>query len=150
EYNEDMTFSHRIIPIGGQHANPKDRDPTPNGDSIGHWEGDTFVVDTINLDPETWLDGLGTFHDENLHVIERFTRKGDTLAYDVTVEDPTLFTKPWKFESRRSGGRPGSTTRILRPANEHAGVPLGSPEKNNIQGDFPCVEMDREHQDALH
>jgi hypothetical protein len=149
EYNEDMTHDHRVIPVGGQHADDKDRDPTPNGDSIAYWEGDTLVVDTVNIDPDTWLDGNGTFHDDNLHVVERFTRKGDTLQYDVTVEDPTLFTEPWRFISRRTGGRPGSTTRLLRPVNEHAGVPLPSGQKN-IQEDLPCVERDQQHQDTLY
>src|SRR5712692_3380917 len=61
--NEDMAHTFRIVPIGGQHN--KDRDAVPDGDSIAFWYGDTLVVDVVNIDPETWLDGDGTFHDEN-------------------------------------------------------------------------------------
>ncbi len=82
--------THRIIPIGGRH-NP-DQDPLPNGDSIAYWDGDTLVVDVVNFDSETWLSRDGDYHDDNMHVVERFTRKGNTLEYDVTVEDPTLFS----------------------------------------------------------
>jgi hypothetical protein len=65
------------------------------GDSIGRWEGNTLVVDTTNLTGKN--DGLGT--DENLHVIERFSRMdGGTLLYQWTVDDPTAFTRPWKGE----------------------------------------------------
>src|SRR5437867_842173 len=109
--------THRIIPIGGKHD--PDRDPLPDGDSIAHWDGDTLVVDVSNFDSETWLDGDGDFHDDNLHVAERFTRKGNTLEYDVTIEDPTLFTRPWKPISGqyRPGDGIGSKTMLLREAD---------------------------------
>jgi hypothetical protein len=128
---EDQTHDFRIVPIGGKHD--PDRDPRPNGDSIAFWEGDTLVVDVVNFDPETWLDGDGDFHDDNLRVIERFTRKGDTLEYDVTIEDPTLFTNPWKPVAGQVQGRIGSRTRIARAAGEH------------LLPDYACVERDREH-----
>src|SRR6266705_2872608 len=109
--------THRFIPIGGKHD--PDRDPLPDGDSIAYWDGDTLVVDVVNFDPETWLDGDGDFHDDNLHVVERFTRKGNTLEYDVTIEDPTLFTGPWKPAAGSVAGRTGSRVRIARPAAQH-------------------------------
>jgi hypothetical protein len=66
------------------------------GDSRGRWDGDTLVVDTIHLTAETWLDRAGNFHSEELHVVERFTRTGpDHMRYDVTLEDPKVFTRPW-------------------------------------------------------
>lgn len=65
------------------------------GDSIGYWEGDTLVVDTTNFTDQTDYLGSG----ENLHLIERFTRVGpDLLRYEVTVEDPTVWTRPWTME----------------------------------------------------
>jgi hypothetical protein len=65
------------------------------GDPRGHWEGDTLVVDSTNFNGETRVRGA----DENLHLIERFTRVGpDTLLYQFTVDDPTAFTKPWSGE----------------------------------------------------
>jgi hypothetical protein len=131
ERDEDPTHTFRVIPIGGKHD--PDRDPRPDGDSIARWEGDTLVVDVVNIDPETWLDGDGDFHDENLHVVERFTRKGDILEYDVAVEDLTLFTAPWKPVPGQALGRAGSKTMILRRPGEHA------------DPDYACVERDREH-----
>src|SRR3989442_10752865 len=123
--------THRIIPIGGRH-NPE-QDPLPNGDSIAYWEGDTLVVDVVNFDSETWLSRDGDYHDDNMQVMERFTRKGDTLEYDVTVEDPTLFTGAWKPRAGFTIERTGARTMILREAGVHD------------PPDYPCVERDREH-----
>ena len=68
------------------------------GDSRGHWEGDTLVVDVVHFTDETWLDRSGNFHGEALHVIERYTRTGpDHLLYEVTIEDPEVFTEPWQM-----------------------------------------------------
>src|SRR2546425_7061947 len=68
------------------------------GDSRGRWEGDTLVVDVKNFTNQTWFDRAGNFHSEALHLVERYTlRDGDTIAYEVTVEDPKVFTKPWKM-----------------------------------------------------
>ena len=62
------------------------------GDSRGHWEGDTLVVDVTNFSPKTDYQGSR----ENLHLVERWTRTGpDTLAYEVRIEDPTVWTRPW-------------------------------------------------------
>ena len=65
------------------------------GDSIGHWEGDTLVVDVIGLSDMSWLDIHGYFHSDKLHVIERLHRDGNTLTYQATAEDPTVLLKPW-------------------------------------------------------
>jgi hypothetical protein len=84
----------RVIPIDGS-PHPVDPDPTWMGDSIGHWEGDTLVVDTIAFNDKTELPG-GFRHTEALHVVERFRRVDfDHLQWDVTIEDPNVFTKPW-------------------------------------------------------
>lgn len=134
ERDEDQTHTFRIIPIvpvGTKHK--EDQDAVPEGHSIAFWEADTLVVDVVNIDPETWLDGDGDFHDENLHVIERFTRKGNTLEYDLTIQDPTLFTGPWKPVNGQVQGRIGSQTRLRREPGAHA------------EPDYPCVERDREH-----
>jgi len=76
---------------------PKDFDtPTYNGDSVGKWEGDTLVVDTINFNDVTWLDHVGLPHSDALHVVERIHRiDHDTLRDDFTIEDTKTFTKPW-------------------------------------------------------
>ena len=83
----------RTVPIGGVH--PVDPDPTWMGDSVGHWEGDTLVVDTVAFNDKTELPG-GYRHTEALHVVERFHRIDfDHLQWDATVEDPNVFAKPW-------------------------------------------------------
>ncbi len=66
------------------------------GDSRGHWEGETLVVDVADNNRDTWLDSSGNFHSPEMHVVERYTRTGpDTLQYEATVEDPKVFTKPF-------------------------------------------------------
>jgi hypothetical protein len=68
------------------------------GWSNGRWEGETLVVDTTGFLGTTWFDRAGNHHSDALHVIERFTtRSADTLMYDVTIEDPKVFTRPWKM-----------------------------------------------------
>ena len=68
------------------------------GDSRGHWEGDTLVIDVIDLGDLTWFDRAGNFHSDALHVVERYTPTGpDHIQYDVTIEDPKVFTRPWKM-----------------------------------------------------
>ena len=68
------------------------------GWSNGHWEGETLVVDTKGFNGLAWLDRAGNFHSEALHVIERFTaRSPETLLYEVTLEDPNVFTRAWKM-----------------------------------------------------
>jgi hypothetical protein len=72
--------------------------PSWYGESIGHYEGDTLVVDTIGIDPRTWVDAMGTPHTEQLHVVERFRLidGGQGLETEVYVEDPGTFTTPWR------------------------------------------------------
>lgn len=87
----EMVHDARIIPLGGHpHLPPHLRQW--RGDSQGHWEGRTLVIDTTNFYRETSLGGSGA----NLHLVERFTRTdADTLLYEFTVEDQTTWTKPW-------------------------------------------------------
>lgn len=70
------------------------------GDSRGHWEGDTLVVDVVHFNDETWFDHAGNFHSEDLHLTERYTLLDpDHINYQVTVEDPKVFTKPWNLST---------------------------------------------------
>ena len=88
----------RVIPITAKH--PDDLIPSYMGNSIGRWEGDTLVIDTIGFNDKTWLAGTGTFHTDALHTVERFTRiDKDQINYQVTMEDSNVLTKPWTLTS---------------------------------------------------
>jgi len=88
----------RTIPLNAKH--PDDLLPSYMGDSVGHWEGDTLVVDIIGFNDKTWLAGTGTFHSEDLHITERYTRVDkDQINYEATMVDPKVFTKPWTLRS---------------------------------------------------
>jgi hypothetical protein len=92
---EQNTWFHSI-PIDKKHG---DGVPTWFGDSVGRWDGDTLVVDTVNFNGRTRLDTIGHPHSDALHVIERFTRTdAGHIAYEVTVDDPKIFTKTWTNE----------------------------------------------------
>jgi len=69
------------------------------GDSRGRYEGNTLVVDVTLFNDQTWFDRAGNFHSGDLHVVERYTRAGpDHMQYEVTIEDPKVFTRPWKMQ----------------------------------------------------
>lgn len=88
--------SYRIVYLDS--AKHNDGLPYAMGDSRGHWEGNTLVADVTSFSDSTWLDAAGNFHSDELHVVERYTRtKHDTLLYEATIEDPKVFTKPWKI-----------------------------------------------------
>src|SRR5881296_1095882 len=73
-------------------------DDTYMGHSVGRWEGDTLVVDVTNFNGKNWFDRAGNFHSDALHLVERFTLiTPDAIHYEVTIEDPKVFTRPWKI-----------------------------------------------------
>lgn len=77
-------------------AHDTDLGPTWMGDSVGHWDGGTLVVDTTNFNEKTWLDRMGHPHSDALHLIERFRRiDRDHMTDDVTVDDPKAYTRAW-------------------------------------------------------
>ena len=87
----------RVIPLDGR-ARPARVEPTFMGNSVGHWEGDTIVVETIGLNDKTWLDTAGHQHSDQLRVIERFTRTPTTIVMNYDIIDPVMYTKPWNLE----------------------------------------------------
>ena len=105
---EGNAHSFRQIFMDGR-KHPADPDPTWYGHSIGHWEGDTLVVDTVGLNDKFWLDSAGTPHTEQLHLTERYTRSDyNTLKRVVTIDDPGTFTKPFDVTYEAKLGEPGS------------------------------------------
>jgi hypothetical protein len=92
-FEYDHTVRH-IFVDGRKH--PADLTPSYNGHSIGHWEGDTLVVDTVGLNGKLWLDRVGHPDSDQMHVIERIHRVDDkTLQVDFTFDDPKSYVKPW-------------------------------------------------------
>jgi hypothetical protein len=92
-----MIFGRNVRQVytdGREH--PKSLKPLWMGHSIGKWEGETFVIDTIGISDRTWLDRMGHPHSDALHLVERFRRVSpDTLNLDMTIDDPKAYTKTW-------------------------------------------------------
>jgi hypothetical protein len=92
---EDDNPSHRQVFLDGR-GHPKEMDPKWMGHSVGHWEGDTLVVDTVGFDDRSWLTAQGHPHTENMHVVERFHRPDlGHLEIEFTIDDPGTYAKPW-------------------------------------------------------
>jgi hypothetical protein len=91
-------MSWRIVPLDGRSHIP-DSIRLWQGDSVGHWDGDTLVVETRNLNGKTWLNEVGDIVSHAEHVIERFTPvDANTIIYRATVTDPIVYTRPWTIE----------------------------------------------------
>jgi hypothetical protein len=93
-YEDVSGDPYRVIPTDGR-AHNANANPSYYGDSVGHWEGDTLVVDVTNFASDGWFGEEGYIHSDALHVIERFWMDGANLIYQVTVEDPKMLAKPW-------------------------------------------------------
>jgi hypothetical protein len=104
---------YRIIPTDGRKRTPEaEFDITYMGNTVGRWEGDTLVLDSIAFIDTTWLGRGGFFHSDRMHVVEKFTRQGDAILYDVTVEDPEVLVEPWVLPTRT----------VRRNTNPNAGL----------------------------
>jgi hypothetical protein len=103
----------RVIPTDGRKHDPQQAELTRfYGYTVGRWEGDTLVLDSISFDDRTWLSRGGFFHSDQMHVVEKFTRKGNDIRYEVTIEDPEVLAEPWVM-----------TPQTLRlAANDEAGL----------------------------
>lgn len=114
--------SVRHIPTDGRpHIHPDIK--LFNGDSVGTWDGDTLVIDTTNQNGRTWLDINGAFTTDNLQVVERLTMTdADTIAWEATLTDPTIYTAPWTMS--------GALVRNTQPGYE--------------QMEFACIEGNRD------
>jgi hypothetical protein len=110
--SEGNTHSFRRFFLDGR---PHNLDLEPNswtGDSIGKWQGDTLVVDTIGFNDRTWLDDTGKPHSDEMHVVERYRRPGQgRLEIEYTIQDPKAFTKPYTFKRVFNLAPPGREIR---------------------------------------
>jgi hypothetical protein len=96
----EENYGYRSIPLDGRPHVGKDI-RLWMGDSRGHWEGNTLVVDVTNSNGKPRLDMVGNFYSPSVHFVERFTPVGpDTFDYEVNVEDPGVYTRPWKLAAR--------------------------------------------------
>ncbi|HUI80942.1 MAG TPA: hypothetical protein VLY24_23620 [Bryobacteraceae bacterium] len=92
-YEQNSWF--HVTPIDGR-PHPKDPDATWFGNSVGHWEGDTLVIDTIAFNGKTKVDTIGHPVSDQLHTVERFKRRDlGHIDYVLTIDDPKTYTKPW-------------------------------------------------------
>jgi len=107
-----MLFGENVRQIytdGRQH--PKNLKPLWMGHSVGSWDGDTFVVDTVGINDRTWIDRMGHPHSDQLHLVERFRRTAyNTLGLEMTIDDPKAYTQPWAAK-RMFQLRPAANTR---------------------------------------
>jgi hypothetical protein len=118
--DDDSPGFHQIYLDGRSH--PKEPDPLWYGDSIGHWDGDTLVVDRVNFEDQVWLDQEAHPHSDKLHVIERYRRVDlGHLETQVTVEDPGILAKPWTMK-RVSDLAPGEAIREFVCAENNTDV----------------------------
>ena len=91
----------RVIPTDGRKHGPNAAyASTYFGDTVGHWEGDTLVLDSIGFVDTTWIGRGGYFHTSEMHIIEKFRREGDAIFYDLTLEDPEVLAEPLVFPTR--------------------------------------------------
>lgn len=122
---------YRLIPTDGRGHNP-DHLPGYWGDAVGRWEGDTLVVETIGFNNTTWIaggivgGGGAYFHSFEMRVFERFRREGNTLHYEVTVEDPEVLLEPWAMDPQ--------TLTLDTKANALFGISEGTPCENIDNG----------------
>ncbi len=105
-YEDISGDPYRVIPTDGR-PHRKDANPSYYGDSVGHWEGNTLIVESTNFVDNTWFGEEGYLHSDAMRVTERFWRVGENLAYQATVDDPKVLTVPWTMAAR-----------VLRPSNE--------------------------------
>src|SRR5579872_1518908 len=117
---------YRIIPTDGRkHTKDPNFEFTYLGDTVGRWEGDTLVLDSVGFNDATWLGRGGFFHSGEMHVVERFTRQGDVLLYDVTVEDPDVLAEPYVFPTRVVRRNPNPDAGLIKERGDCAVQELG-------------------------
>jgi hypothetical protein len=111
----------RLIPTDGRSHNTT-LNPTLLGDSIGHWEGDTMVIDVNDFDDSTWISRQAPIHSDEMHVVETLHREGNTIHWHLKVEDPKVFTKAWEIDRTLIVGLKGGHVLEEEPCKERDAV----------------------------
>ena len=109
-------FEYRDIPTDGR-ARQKTVEDFYYGLPIGKWEGDTLVIDSTNFTDATWYGRGGLLHSADLHIVEKLTRKGDEIVYQMTIEDPDDLIEPWVMPDRILRARQGPPQILHERAN---------------------------------
>jgi len=138
---EGATHIWREIYMDGRpHPQGDELNPTYLGHSVGHWEGETLVVDVVGFNEQTWMDYFGHPHTDMLHVVERFSRPNkNTLAYEATLDDPGAYTKPFTLRWTINWNPTGELTeyicqennKYLQRLTDDFGQPIFGKKPNN-------------------
>jgi hypothetical protein len=114
----------RMVAIDGrQHGQDAQYANKYYGDTVGRWEGDTLVLDSIGFVDTTWIGRGGFFHSDKMHIVEKFRREGDVIFYDLTLEDPEVLVEPLVFPTRALRRQTGTGANLI-------------PERGNCETDF--------------
>jgi len=119
---------YQLVPTDGR-KHRDDQPPTLRGDAVGHWDGDTFVVDVTNFTDDTWMwaEGRVSFHSDALHIVERYRRvDANTLEIEATVEDPKVLTGPWTVPKQSLKLAPFDTLLSLNCATDQTDAQIQS------------------------
>jgi hypothetical protein len=127
--NSSEQNAFRVISTDGR-GHDLTLNPSYYGDSIGRWEGNTMVVDVTNFVDDTWLSQNGTIHSDAMHVIEKLTREGNVITWEVSIDDPKVFTRPWVFSRHLIHGLEGGHALEEAPCVEHDGNHLVNTDRN--------------------
>ena len=137
---EGNIHSYRQIFLDGR-KHPDDPNPTWYGDSIGKWEGDTLVIDSVGFNDRFWFDFAGHPHTEKLHTIERFRRPNvETLEYDVTIDDPGAFTRLFTMYGHRARAKTELMEYICNENNRDLEHIVGKDPRNKYSREGSAVK----------
>jgi hypothetical protein len=127
--NSSEQNAFRVISLDGR-GHDITLNPSYYGDSVGHWEGNTLVIDVTNFVDDTWLSQNGTIHSDAMHVVEKLTREGNVINWEISIEDPKVFTRPWVYSRHLIHGLANGHALEEAPCVEHDGSHLVNTDRN--------------------
>jgi len=127
--NSSEQNAFRVVSTDGR-GHDATLNPSFYGDSVGHWEGNTMVVDVTNFVDETWLSQNGTIHSDAMHVVEKLTREGNVITWEISIDDPQVFTRPWIITRHLVHGLQSGHALEESPCVEHDASHLVNDDRN--------------------